>query len=89
MNNKFDELTKSMAQSVTRRGALKKFGVALGGIALAALGLASRAKAGPHGCDCKTSTYGCERYYQLGSQAYYECTFNCAAACADKHSHCC
>ena len=27
MNNKFDELTKSMAQSVTRRAALKKFGV--------------------------------------------------------------
>ena len=27
MNNKFDELTKQMAQSVTRRAALKKFGV--------------------------------------------------------------
>src|SRR6266550_2931114 len=26
MNNEFDELTKNMAQSVTRRGALKKFG---------------------------------------------------------------
>ena len=25
MNNKFDELTKSMTQSVTRRAALKKF----------------------------------------------------------------
>jgi hypothetical protein len=25
MNNKFDELTKSLARSVTRRGALKKF----------------------------------------------------------------
>jgi hypothetical protein len=31
MNNKFDELTKSIAQSVTRRGALKKFGVGLAG----------------------------------------------------------
>ena len=30
MNNKFDELTKNLAQSVTRRGALKKFGVRLG-----------------------------------------------------------
>jgi len=28
MNNKFDELAKNMAQSVTRRGALQKFGVA-------------------------------------------------------------
>ena len=37
MNNKFDELTKNMTQSVTRRGALKKFGVGLAGIALARL----------------------------------------------------
>ena len=29
MNNQFDELTKSMAQSVTRRAALKKFGVVM------------------------------------------------------------
>jgi hypothetical protein len=27
MNNKFDELAKGMAQSVTRRQALKKFGL--------------------------------------------------------------
>jgi len=35
MNNQFDELAKGMAQSVTRRGALKKFGVGLAGMALA------------------------------------------------------
>src|SRR5258708_490378 len=29
MSNEFDELTKSLAQSVTRRAALKKFGVVL------------------------------------------------------------
>ena len=45
MNNKFDELTKQMAQSVTRRGALKKFGVGLAGMALAAFGLADKAGA--------------------------------------------
>src|SRR5256885_1297350 len=45
MNNKFDELTKDLAQSVTRRGALKKFGVSLAGMALACFGLASRAHA--------------------------------------------
>jgi len=45
MNNKFDELTKSMAQSVTRRGALKKFGVGLAGMALACFGLANKARA--------------------------------------------
>ena len=45
MNNKFDELTKSLAQSVTRRGALKKFGLGLAGMALACFGLANRAEA--------------------------------------------
>src|SRR6266496_21477 len=37
MNSKFDELTKSLAQSVTRRAALKKFGGGLAGAALAGL----------------------------------------------------
>ncbi len=41
MNNQFDELTKNLAQSVTRRAALKKFGAGLAGMALAvALALA-------------------------------------------------
>src|SRR5437867_684502 len=39
MNNQFDELTKSLAQSVTRRAALKKFGVGLVGLGLARFGL--------------------------------------------------
>ena len=46
MNNKFDELTKSLAQSVSRRSALKKFGVGLAGMALTCFGLASNARAG-------------------------------------------
>lgn len=37
MNNTFDELTKSMAWSVTRRVALKRFGVGFAGIGLAGL----------------------------------------------------
>ena len=45
MNNQFDELAKGLAQSVTRRGALKKFGIGLAGIALASLGLAKKAEA--------------------------------------------
>jgi hypothetical protein len=45
MNNQFDELTKSLAQSVTRRAALKKFGAGLAGMALAAFGLAGKAGA--------------------------------------------
>jgi hypothetical protein len=43
MNNKFDELTKNLAQSVTRRAALKKFGAGLAGMALAAFGLVNKA----------------------------------------------
>jgi hypothetical protein len=41
MNNKFDELARGLAQSVTRRQALKKFGVGLAGMVLAALGVAN------------------------------------------------
>jgi hypothetical protein len=43
--NKFDELTKAMAQSVTRRQAFKKFGIGLAGMALACFGLANKAEA--------------------------------------------
>ena len=46
MKNQFDELAKGLAQSVTRRAALKKFGVGLAGMALAVLGFAPRAEAG-------------------------------------------
>ena len=46
MNNRFDELTKSLAESVTRRAALKRFGVGLAGMALACFGLTNKAEAG-------------------------------------------
>jgi hypothetical protein len=39
MNNKFDELTKCPAKPITRRGALKRCGLGLAGIALARFGL--------------------------------------------------
>jgi len=38
MNNQFDELAKAMAQSVTRRAALKTIGASLAGMALACCG---------------------------------------------------
>ena len=60
MNNKFDELTKSMAQSVTRRAALKKFGVGLAGMALACFGLANKAQAQAVPCQ---SNKDCGRGY--------------------------
>jgi hypothetical protein len=46
MNNKFDELAKGLAQSTTRRQALKKFGVAAAGALLACFGLVDRAEGG-------------------------------------------
>ena len=46
MNNQFDELTKGLAQSTSRRAALKKFGTGIVGIAVAWLGLTNRAQAG-------------------------------------------
>ena len=58
MNNKFDELAKGLAQSVTRRQALKRFGVGLAGMALACFGLADAAEANeycPPVCTCKGS----------------------------------
>jgi hypothetical protein len=50
MNNKFDELAKGLAQSATRRQALKKFGVGLAGMALACFGLGNKAQAGKTNC---------------------------------------
>ncbi len=50
MNNKFDELAKALAQTTTRRQALKKFGVGLAGMALACFGLANRASAAKKAC---------------------------------------
>ncbi len=46
MNTKFDELAKGLAQSVTRRQALRCFGLGLAGMALAGLGLANPTRAG-------------------------------------------
>ena len=56
MNNKFDELAKGLAQSVTRRQALKRLSVGLAGMALGCFGLANKAHAGkgctpPDWCD--------------------------------------
>ncbi len=62
MNEKFDELAKGWAQSVTRRGALKRFGVGLAGVAIACFGLANKARADqcggcPQGQRCRCTRY--------------------------------
>ena len=43
MNDKFDQLAKGVAESVTRRQALRRFGFGLVGMALACFGLTSKA----------------------------------------------
>ena len=76
MNNKFDELAKGLAQSVTRRGALKTFGVGLAGVVLASLGLANKAQAHEpiKGCDhCNPVTnFGCST-----TACYEKCYHKC------------
>ncbi len=63
MNSKFDELAKGLAQSATRRQALKKFGVGLASMALACFGLANRARAAktclPSGSRCGSGNDCC------------------------------
>jgi hypothetical protein len=75
MNNQFDELTKTLAQSVSRRAALKKFGAGLAGMALACFGLANKAEAGGGGgkaseTPCKTNSECCSGFCsrQLGGR---------------------
>ena len=79
MNNKFEELTKGLARSVTRRGAFKKFGVGLAGLALAALGLVNKAEAGgPHTGNCNHCVfpYGCTT-----DACISKCAVRCKSGC--------
>jgi hypothetical protein len=63
MNNKFDELAKGLAQSGTRRQALKKFGLGLAGMALGCFGLGNGAEAAkkclPLGSPCTPGGMPC------------------------------
>ena len=78
MNDKFDELARGMAQSVTRRGALKKFGAGLAGIAFASFGLANKAEGRTFHCRCNRPNYGCDAP---------DAPLNCANICTFKCNH--
>jgi hypothetical protein len=90
MNNKFDELTKSMAQSVTRRQLLKKFSLGVAGMALACFGLANKAEAGnniPKWCDQKVNVCCCQNCVPrlpTTDPNYFECLSACAGNCGHK-----
>jgi hypothetical protein len=88
MNNKFDELTKAMAQSVTRRQAFKKFGLGIASMALACFGLANRAEAaGPrkYGAPCATNADCNSGYCQ---PQYHICGCVSDKDCLGKHTIC-
>ena len=78
MNNKFDELTRNLAQSVTRRAALKRFGVGLAAMALACFGLANKAEAAKSNKYCTKCINQC-----LATNPTYtpsDCMWNCVFA---------
>ncbi len=63
MADKFDELTKVMTQSVSRRQALRRFGVGMAAMALACFSFSNKAKAGwIHTCtDTDCGGYVCPK----------------------------
>ena len=76
MKNKFDELTKGLAQSVTRRQALRRFGVGIAGVALAMLGLPDKAQANYPGC-MKWCTTECKSIGLTGKACHAFCHSAC------------
>ena len=83
MNDQFDELTKNLAQSVTRRAALKKLGVGLAGITFATLGLTNSAEArnvSQHACANRCRNY-CLGIYGKDTPEYGWCYSTCLYTC--------
>ncbi len=76
MYNKFDELAQGLAQSVTRRQALKRFGVGLAGMALACFGLPNKAEAN----NCQTCLENCK----AGGGGVQFCHDLCFSVCKGK-----
>ena len=87
MNDKFDELTKGLAQSVTRRGALKKFWLGLAAMLLATLGLTNKTEAQDGNsaatprprihCRCKEPEYGCDLQSPNSTLCLETCMLKC------------
>ncbi len=76
MNTKFDQLAKGLAQSATRRQALKRFGVGLAGMALACFGLPNKALAN----NCQTCLENCK----AGGGTTQVCHDLCFSVCKGK-----
>ena len=86
MNDKFDELAKGLAHSVTRRQALRRFGTGLASLVLGAVGLgssATTARADTVLCNnLKQIERGCARLHPVGSDAYKSCVGGCLGVCS-------
>ena len=81
MHDKFDELTKAMAQSVTRRGALRKFSLGLVGVIVAALGLPTKAQAAYDKTCLNKCSRDCARRSKKGTPGWQYCYFLCSLNC--------
>jgi hypothetical protein len=84
MNDKFDELAKGLAQSVTRRQVFIRLGVGLAGMALACFGLANKAEAGNGRCYDKCFDSCCDNYVAGGgskANCGLACGVNCSISC--------
>ena len=80
MNTKFDEFTKGVAQSVTRRGAFK-FGVGLAGMALACFGLVRKAEAASNKQCWRRCMKGCVADLMAQGTAEDVATSTCSGIC--------
>ena len=85
MKDRFDEMARGMAQSVTRRQALKKFSFRLAGMALACFGLADKAGATknclPNGTICKPKGPGSESSCNKCCNGYWTNAFTFVSYC--------
>ena len=68
MNDKFDQLAKSVAESVTRRQAFKRFGFGLA--AMAGFALSAKAECLPSGSPCGEGLGGHSRAVTIAAEAF-------------------
>jgi hypothetical protein len=81
MNNRFDEICKSMAGSVTRRSAFKKFSGGLAAIALAALGLPITTRGATVQGYCQVKSEFFSLYYTGYCMDINGCVFGASTDC--------
>ena len=86
MNNKFDELAKCLAQSVTRRQALRRFGAGLSAGLLASMGLGDKALADPQPKPC-TSDADCPDHKVCSSGDCIHVRYHCRCGESDFGCH--